>query len=245
MPSEERTFAADTWQTVIFPQRTSNNSQGPGIGVKNYKQVFGDETWVAELSEVHQDANDQRLYHLTFTQILGDDIPSGKPLLIKPQRKTTFTMFDASDQVDPAFLLDMTDEHSYYKVAPEDGTIIYMKGCYMPETKLAMWDFYFTRVNGEYVFRKVPDTSFHRVSTATRCWWRFEEGGVPVDANGAKAFMSTIDDETTDINHVQQPRFVIDGVYDLNGRKISDVEFESQSHQKGIYVVNGKKVFIK
>ena len=245
MPSEERTFTADTWQTVIFPQRTSNNSQGPGIGVKNYKQVFGDETWVAELSEVHQDASDQRLYHLTFTQILGDDIPSGKPLLIKPERKTTFTMFDASDQVDPDFLLDMTDEHSYYKVAPEDGTIIYMKGCYMPETKLAMWDFYFTRVNGEYVFRKVPDTSFHRVSTATRCWWRFEEGGVPVDANGAKAFMSTIDDETTDINHVQQPRFVIDGVYDLNGRKISDVEFESQSHQKGIYVVNGKKVFIK
>lgn len=245
MPSEERTFAADTWQTVIFPQRTSYNSQGPGIGVKNYKQVFGDETWVAELSEVHQDASDQRLYHLTFTPILGDDIPSGKPLLIKPERKTTFTMFDASDQVDPAFLLDMTDEHSYYKVAPEDGTIIYMKGCYMPETKLAMWDFYFTRVNGEYVFRKVPDTSFHRVSTATRCWWRFEYSGVPVDANGAKAFMSAIDDETTDINHIQQPRFVIDGVYDLNGRKISDVEFESHSHQKGIYVVNGKKVFIK
>lgn len=245
MPTEERTFSADTWQTVIFPQRTSNNSQGAGIGVKNYKTVFGSNTMVAELSEVHQDANDQRLYHLTFTEISGDNIPSGKPLMIKPSQQTTFTMFDASDQADASFLLDMTDEHSIYKVAPEDGTIIYMKGCYMPETKLAMWDFYFTRVNGEYVFRKVPDTSFHRVSTATRCWWRFEAGGVPVNVNGAKAFVSAFDDETTDINYVEQLRFVIDGVYDLNGRKISDVEFESQSHHKGIYVVNGKKVIVK
>lgn len=245
MPSEQRTFSADTWQTVIFPQRTSNNSQGVGIGVKNYKTVFGSNTMVAELSEVHQDADDQRLYHLTFTEISGNDIPSGKPLMIKPSQQTTFTMFDASDQADASFLLDMTDEHSIYKVAPEDGTIIYMKGCYMPETKLAMWDFYFTRVNGEYVFRKVPDTSFHRVSTATRCWWRFEAGGVPVNVNGAKAFVSAFDDETTDINYVEQLRFVIDGVYDLNGRKISDVEFESQSHHKGIYVVNGKKVIVK
>lgn len=155
-----------------------------------------------------------------------------------------FEMFDAADQADPAFLLDMSDEHKYY-VEADDGTLIYMKGCYTPETPLAKWDFYFAQADGKYVFRKVPDSDQRFVSGATKCWWKVERGGVSVNGEVGHAKTMLFDDILTDINDVPQVQFVIKGVYDVNGRKVSDVELDENSLKSGIYIVNGKKVMIK
>ena len=244
--SEKRTFTPDVWQTVIFPQRVGNNSQGDGIGVKDYKNVFGEGTIVAELTEVHMDKRDHGLYRLTFTEISGDNIPSGKPFMIKPARETTFTMFDDYDQADEAFLLDMSDEHPYYQTAPEDGTKIFMKGTYIP-TKMAIWDFYLTKKGNDYLFRKVPDASFNKSSASCRCWWTIEMGGVRANVSGAKASFGVVEEDPTGIGNVaqedlQEPRLVIDGIYDLNGRKMS---VPVESLQKGIYIINGKKTVVK
>ena len=38
---------------------------------------------------------------------------------------------------------------------------------------------------------------------------------------------------------------VIDGIYDLNGRKMSLSDFENRNLKRGIYIVNGKKIVIK
>lgn len=249
IPIEPRTFQPDVWQTVIFPQRMSSNSQGPGIGVKNYREVFGEGTLVAELTEVHQEAEGSFRYFLTFTEIAGNDIPSGKPLLIKPAQKVEdFVMFDKSDMSDPTFLLDMTDEHKYYAAAPEDGSLVYMKGCYVPQTKLARWDFYMSKKDDKYVFRKVMDFDKNLFSGSTKCWWTFEQNGVPINAESGEAKMVSRSDIPSGINDVQKAKdveFVIDGVYDLNGRKMSLSDFENRNLKRGIYIVNGKKIVIK
>ena len=249
IPIEPRTFQPDVWQTVIFPQRMSSNSQGPGIGVKNYREVFGEGTLVAELTEVHQEAPGSFRYFLTFTEIAGADIPSGRPLLIKPAQKVEdFEMFDDSDMSDPTFLLDMSDEHKYYAAAPEDGSLVYMKGCYVPQTKLARWDFYMSKKDDKYVFRKVMDFDKNLFSGSTKCWWTFEQNGVPINVESGEAKMPSKDDIPSGINDVQKAKdveFVIDGVYDLNGRKMSLSDFENRNLKRGIYIVNGKKIVIK
>ena len=249
IPIEPRTFQPDVWQTVIFPQRMSSNSQGPGIGVKNYREVFGEGTLVAELTEVHQEAEGSFRYFLTFTEIAGNDIPSGKPLLIKPAQKVEdFVMFDKSDMSDPTFLLDMTDEHKYYAAAPEDGSLVYMKGCYVPQTKLARWDFYMSKKDDKYVFRKVMDFDKNLFSGSTKCWWTFEQNGVPINVESGEAKMPSRSDIPSGINDVQKAKdveLVIDGIYDLNGRKMSLSDFENRNLKRGIYIVNGKKIVIK
>lgn len=249
IPIEPRTFQPDVWQTVIFPQRMSSNSQGPGIGVRNYREVFGEGTLVAELTEVHQEAEGSFRYFLTFTEIAGNDIPSGKPLLIKPAQKVEdFVMFDKSDMSDHTFLLDMSDEHKYYAAAPEDGSLVYMKGCYVPQTKLARWDFYMSKKDDKYVFRKVMDFDKNLFSGSTKCWWTFEQNGVPINVESGEAKMPSRSDIPSGINDVQKAKnveFVIDGVYDLNGRKMSLSDFENRNLKRGIYIVNGKKIVIK
>ena len=72
-----------------------------------------------------------------------------------------------------------------------------------------------------------------------------ERGGVSVDGEAGNAKMTLFDDILTDINDVPQVQFVIKGVYDVSGRKISDVELDENGLQCGIYIVNGKKVMVK
>ena len=55
---------------------------------------------------------------------------------------------------------------------------------------------------------------------------------------GVKMFFN-IDDEETGIKGIDQRQRTKDDIYDLSGRKIA------QKQQKGIYIVNGKKVVIK
>ena len=54
----------------------------------------------------------------------------------------------------------------------------------------------------------------------------------------ASAFRFDIEGETTGINTVQGSRFMVNGYYDLQGRKVANPT-------KGLYIVNGKKVIIK
>ncbi len=54
----------------------------------------------------------------------------------------------------------------------------------------------------------------------------------------------SVDDETTAIDGINTQR-VIEGVYDLQGRKMKIENNDLNSLQKGVYIIDGKKVTIK
>lgn len=184
-------------------------------------------------------------------------IPVNSVLLIKPAKEVSWTMFTDADQEREDFKAAATSTHDL-SVTAEDGAVITMRGQFVPY-KTTPWDFYMktTETNADgtksysYGFRKVIDAAKAATVKATRCWWRIDASGIKTDPDvaGAKPYFSTDDGVSTDIENIidsakddTKARFVIDGIYDLNGRRI-DGDFDSL--EKGVYIVNGKKVLKK
>jgi len=63
--------------------------------------------------------------------------------------------------------------------------------------------------------------------------------------SGAKgSVFLDLDGEATGIDEIEEEPIVCEGVYDIQGRRVAET-LESVSLPKGLYIVNGKKVFIK
>ena len=67
--------------------------------------------------------------------------------------------------------------------------------------------------------------------------------------SGAKAYVPAfVDDETTDIDNINSGNTVrtrAEGIYTIDGRRVSNGSLTNAMLPKGIYIVNGKKVVIK
>lgn len=62
--------------------------------------------------------------------------------------------------------------------------------------------------------------------------------------SGAKIGFS-VDDEATAIDGINAEQRVIEGVYDLQGRKVMVKDGDINNLQRGLYIINGKKVAVK
>lgn len=254
MPEVTRDFVAGKWATVIFPQRTTNHT-----GYVNCKTDFGDGTIVAELTGARRDDANPSLYHLTFTAIDNTKVPVRKPFMIKPGDNTLkYVMYNADDQSqtfdldgdgtkETKFTDDMNDEHRLNVQSSNDGTVVSMKGKYVAEV-LKRYDFVFKSAGAgteaspyTYSFRKLMDGS--ATAGACKCWWTFYLGGLRNSQAGAKSLMFPLDDMgTTSIEKMDNIRFVVDAIYDMQGRRI---ELKQEELPEGLYIVNGKKVLVK
>lgn len=65
-----------------------------------------------------------------------------------------------------------------------------------------------------------------------------------IGETGAKININ-VDGETTAIDGINAEQRVIEGVYDLQGRKVMVKDGDINNLQRGIYIINGKKVAIK
>ena len=54
-----------------------------------------------------------------------------------------------------------------------------------------------------------------------------------------------VDGEATSVDGIPSYQHVLEGVYDLSGRKIQLENGDLNKLQKGVYIINGKKVTIK
>ena len=79
---------------------------------------------------------------------------------------------------------------------------------------------------------------------AFRAW--LDLGGDVVTAveNGSAKFNFVVDGEATSIDGFG-PQRIVEGVYDLSGRKIKLEDGDLNKLQKGVYIIDGKKVTIK
>lgn len=243
-PAVTRNFEAGKWVSVIFPQRTVNPT---GVGVPNRATAFGDGTLIAKMTRVRQDDVKKNIYHLTFTELPAGPVPAGVPLMLKPgDDKANYVMYDDADQAQPGFTLDMNDEHRLNVKAENDEAVVSMKGKYVDEP-LKLWDFVFkangTKPNYTYSFRKLVKGK--ATAAACRCWWTIYLSGVPSDSEATTGnAKGLLDIEETDgiDNASTEPIFVIDAIYDIQGRRI---EIEQSQLPQGMYIVNGKKMIVK
>ena len=92
------------------------------------------------------------------------------------------------------------------------------------------YNYYMLKLNGsEAQFSKLTGGSI----AAGKAYLKIAKTNAPAMFNVVFA-----DDNTTGINTVQGSRFMVNGYYDLQGRKVANPT-------KGLYIVNGKKVIIK
>ena len=93
-------------------------------------------------------------------------------------------------------------------------------------------------------FKKVKDQAKAPYIGAFRCYWQVNiDNVVDVSAKSTLDMMSYLWDETDGVEKIErQPEIVIDGVYDLQGRKLN---INQNDLPQGLYIVNGKKVVKK
>ena len=249
LAEEKRDFIAGKWVTAIFPH---------GVSEEDFTTKFGSKTRVAvpDGTPTLIETSDATVYNVSFRLLSGTSVPAGTPVMFCPENTVNnYVMISVADYAREGFKEDMTNDHIKHPLTAEDGASIKMKGWYQAHTLLP-WDFYFMyknktvdeNGNPTYTsntekgkFYRVPKYEYPGVRVgATRCWWSISDAmGVKSITSNAKTMF--FDDETTGVKNVET-RINIEGIYDLQGRKI---DMKQSDLPEGMYIVNGKKVIKK
>ena len=252
IPGETRTLP-HKWVTAVFPSHPDNGDYAKIVK----KSDFGTGIKVAKMTQCtgysHEviDGKEYRVYHLYFSEIAaGDDavIPKGVPLLIKAGQPTQYVFYLTEEQGQDWFKTHYTTPHEVTVHCDQDGADITMKGQYHG-LNIQPGEVYFKNLDKDIVngkehpkFLLAPETGYVTIDPC-RCWWTIEqEGHISQNAStglakGSRVFF----DDTNDIKEVET-RFVIDGIYDLNGHKM---DVKQEELPQGLFIINGKKVLKK
>ena len=190
---------------------------------------------------------------MKFTLVEGDAIAPNKPLLIKAgvKKEEPYPFYTTDDQSQTWFTTGASIDYGYAGnpnetvVTASDGAKIYMIGRYLGHL-LEPDNFYFMHYenNGShsYSFKRVPNQENAATIGGCRCWWVVEQNNMKSSNVMAKsASPRFFDGETNGIDEIPT-RVVIDGIYDLNGRKL---DVKPEELPQGLYIMNGKKVLKK
>lgn len=227
--SNKRDFTGGKWVTAIFPHEVA-------------KSTFGEGTMAAYMESAVIDEADTTLFHVTFRLVDGDNIPANRPLMFYPVNTKSYEMYTGEDISGEDFKMYMTKSFSESVEVDEKSLtkqeyVVKMTGVYAG-LPLADLDFYFSnnkfyRVNGKPVTLGM-----------FRCYWHIFTDNTKTDA--AKGFSFALDDdETTGISNVEtsEPGIKVDvAVYDMNGRRVN---VDKANLPKGLFIIGGKKVYVK
>ncbi len=214
----KRTFTADQWNAVVLPfDMTSDQVQA----------LFGEGTKTAEYTGATADAATDSIT-LDFTTSEDDNvgIKSNTPCLVRPTESVTFAIVEGVDVVAPASDATLVVEDNMVNFA---GT--YNKGGLTVTDKD-----YVLAANGELAQAKEGDTV-----KAFGAIFRLSDN-VTSDAKVVMAFDRKGD--PTSIQNLNKANAVKFNVYNLAGQMVKRDATSLKGLQKGIYVVNGKKVVV-
>ena len=248
---EKRTFEKGKWVTAIFPNPLKHGTQ-TGYAVFSEE---GSPLRVAKMTgartETGIDPSTNQtviIYNLTFTSVPETQFETGVPYMFCPGKTVEdYEMITIENLCNADFRLDMTNTHDYSVYSENGPGQVFMNGQYV-SYKMHPWDFYFSYQNKDgqteskgAKFYRVPDADNAATAGPTRCYWTINVKGVRSDGLAKPASTRFFDDETTDIDGVKT-KVVIEGVYDLNGRKL---DIKPEDLPKGMFIINGKKVMMK
>lgn len=229
-----RTMTSGKWNTIVMPFT---------LTTANLKAAFGSDVEVAYFSGWKAEYDfESSLTPLSIEvkfkkRNIVPNVPGGIAFLIKPSKDVETIELDGVTLV-----RDINDNHSSdtnnNTRGDEDGYGLngVFKGTFVKTIVPADGLF----INSEKFYYSTGKTNIK----AFRGW--FELGAV-LDKEtdfGAKVTF-TVDGEATDIDGIPSYQRVVEGVYDLSGRKIKLEDGDVTKLQKGVYIIDGKKVTIK
>lgn len=263
---ETRTFEAGKWVTACFYEDIadykSESKFGPGAiaAVMIDTDKRGSKTDEAGNTYTYAKGNDPYRYHVSFEEISTDYIPKDLPVLILPSIDCDIDVLPNLNSLTETQKADLTVPRSRSVEASftdrSETATITMISHFIDHQRLNVGDFYF-KSSGEKTgddatepavigsFKKVADQSKAPYIGWFRCFWQVNiDNVVDVSARSSLDMMSYFwGDETDGVKNVErQPEIVVDGIYDMQGRKLN---VNQTDLPEGLYIVNGKKVVKK
>ena len=216
-----RTINANSWSTICLPF---------DMDATQVKSAFGDDVELAEFAGwayEEDDNGDCRAITVDFTSC--STITSNTPLIIK-------TSTNISDFKIDNVTINPDDAEITLKESTDNKKKGSMVGTYKPIVLDEDWLF----LNSNKFYYSSGKTKMKAFRAYFDLFYTIE-GDYKVTS--AKINFS-VDGEATTIDGIGYQR-VVEGVYDLSGRKIKLEDGDLTKLQKGVYIINGKKVTIK
>lgn len=216
-----RTIKANNWSTICLPFAMTEDQ---------VVKAFGDSVQVAEFTACKWDEETKNM-SLTFTSKAQKSIEANHPLLIKV---TTAITHDNGFNVDNVTIAPDDAEVSILDADENEALFI---GTYEPIAKLG-------KSSRPALFIANNQFYFSKGTASLKPYRAYFEIDDLKDfiANAKIGFL--VDDEATAIDGIGMQR-IVEGVYDLSGRKIQLEGNDLNKLQKGVYIIDGKKVTIK
>ena len=253
----KRTFEADKWVTAVFADKVIKHKVGNET-ITGMSNVFGEGTRVAKMTGATtsigtdpQTGKTIRLYNLSFTLVPESEFEADVPYMFCPKNKVeNYIMISKETYRSQAFKEKMTQDMKK-AVTADDGNEVDMLGHYK-DWDLYDFCFYFSYKSSSTQTTEDETAKFYRVpegskltSAPTRCFWYVKVNGIKTRVGAKVASQRFFDDDennsTTGIDNIPT-KVVIEGIYDLNGRKL---DIKPEDLPQGMFIINGKKVLKK
>ncbi len=217
-----RTISADIWNTICLPFAMTEAQT---------KEAFGDDVQLAAFTDWSSEEDDDENIvgiEISFSTVdVADGIEANTPLLIKVANNVTEFTVDGV-VIDPEEEPSVMIKHGTKKRDPES----YMIGTYKAGTVLENMSLF---LNNNKFWYSTGKTTMK----AYRAFFNIYDILTDVEDSYAAVKMAfNLDGFETKVEGIPStaPKGMI---YDLSGRKLSKMS------KKGVYIVNGKKEFIK
>ena len=224
-----RTLKPDQWNTIVLPFN---------LTAANGKKLFGDDVKYAQFDgfEVDYGPDEENVIPLainikfaTYTIPARGNLAGGTPILVKTTKEINTPL-----ELDGVTLVGGVNNVS--KTEPMTGKQGAFTGTFI-STKIPANGLF---INSEQFYYSTGKSNIK----GFRGWFMLDEIlGQETNFNAKVTF--DVDGEATSIDGIPSYQRVTEGVYDLSGRKIQLQDGDLNKLQKGVYIINGKKVTIK
>lgn len=220
----KRSFTANTWNSVVLPFSMTKDQ---------VKAFFGEGTKTATFTGATAGENNTITLNFTTNTEGGATITANTPCLVYPAKNLTFAVAEGVSVVAPASEASLvttgTDNTGTNNLVDFVGT--YKKGGLSITSK----DYFLSTDNKLYQAKGGESIK------AFRAIFRLKDN----KSDGAKVVMSLDGyDETTSIQNLGKTEAVKYNVYNLAGQLVKRNATSLNGLQKGLYIVNGKKVVV-
>ena len=219
----KRTINANEWSTICLPFAMTE---------EQVKEAFGEnnEVKLAEFIGCVRDDTKGSLL-LKFTCI-PSAIEANHPYLIKLSESVTHDVGFFVENVSIA-----PENEPTVEISEEGARFI---GIYAPKVLGTRWEPSLFLSENKFWVSKGTATS-----KAFRGHFMIQGLGNYLSVETGAKIGFNVDDETTAIEGIDTNQRVVEGVYDLQGRKVMVKDGDINNLQRGLYIINGKKVAIK
>ena len=227
----KRTVKAGQWSTIVLPFTMPQT---------DVKRVFGDDVEIAtwdtwEVTDYDDDLN-------VYAVVLKFKTPSAVQLKQGFKAGIIYLFKSVNDvksfTVEGVEITSTSVEASQIKESGDWESTGYARGTYVA-TKVPAQGLFINSNKFWYSTGKTNIKGF-------RAWFDLGEVVSASYNTGSDARINiTIDGEATSVDGIPSYQHAVEGVYDLSGRKIQLKDGDLNNLQKGVYIIDGKKVTIK